>query len=57
MKHKRRCGQAFLAKTCPADQVAGMVRRFFCPDFPSYDITAEDIDDKVQVKEDPFDRS
>lgn len=57
MQHKRRRGQAFLSKTCPADQVAGMVRGFFRPDFPAYDVPAEDIDDKVQVKEDPFDRS
>ena len=37
-----------LGDTGASDQIAGVVRRFFFPHFPADDITAEDINNKIQ---------
>ena len=38
-----------------SDEMAGMFSGFLLPDFPAHDVTAEDVEDEVEVVVEPLD--
>ena len=55
MQYQWHCCEAFLAQACPSYKFAGMISGLFFPDLPANDIAAEDVNYKVQEKEQPLD--